>query len=80
MTIEIKEYLDADGESLYGRWFDDLDARAAAKITAAIDKIGRGLLATSSPLEVEFRRRGSILGRGTESTSALKLMGELGRS
>ena len=44
MTIEIKEYLDADGESLYGRWFDRLDARAAAKITASIDKIGRGLL------------------------------------
>lgn len=44
MTIEIKEYLDVDGESLYGRWFDELDARAAAKITAAIDRVGRGLL------------------------------------
>lgn len=44
MAIEIKEYLDLDGQSPYGKWFDDLDARAAAKIATAIDKIGRGLL------------------------------------
>ncbi len=44
MAIEINEYLDADGESPYGKWFDGLNARAAAKVTAAIDKIGRGLL------------------------------------
>lgn len=44
MFIEIKEYLDANGHSPYGNWFDDLDARAAAKIAGAMDKIGRGLL------------------------------------
>ena len=44
MSIEIKEYLDADDKSPYGKWFNDLDARAAAKITVAREKSGRGLL------------------------------------
>ena len=44
MTIEIREYQDADGQSPYGKWFDRLNARAAAKITGAIDKISRGLM------------------------------------
>ena len=43
MTIEILEYLDARGRSPYGKWFDRLNAIAAAKVTAAIDRIGRGL-------------------------------------
>lgn len=42
--IEIKEYLDSDGKSAYGNWFNRLDARSAAKVTTAIDRIGRGLL------------------------------------
>ena len=50
MTIEIKEYLDLAGQSPYGKWFDDLDAKAAAKIATAIDKIGRGLLGDVKPV------------------------------
>lgn len=48
--IEIKEYLDADGKSPYGNWFNRLDARSAAKITTAIDRIGRGLLSNVEPV------------------------------
>jgi putative addiction module killer protein len=44
MTIEILEYLDNRGHSPYGQWFNTLNARAAAKVTAAIDRIGRGLM------------------------------------
>ena len=44
MTIEIKEYLDSNGESPYAKWFEALDAKAAAKTISAIDKISRGLL------------------------------------
>ena len=44
MTIEIREYQDSNGQSPYGKWFDRLNARAAAKITSAIDRIGRGLM------------------------------------
>lgn len=44
MTIEIQEYLDESGNSPYGKWFSRLNARAAAKVTTAIDRIGRGLM------------------------------------
>jgi len=44
MTIEILEYVDGRGDSPYGKWFNGLNAKAAAKITTAIDRIGRGLM------------------------------------
>lgn len=42
MNIEILEYLDEIGQSPYGKWFEKLNAKAAAKVTSAIDRIGRG--------------------------------------
>ena len=44
MTIEILEFLDDSGYSPYGKWFDKLNAKSAAKVTAAVDRIGRGLM------------------------------------
>jgi putative addiction module killer protein len=44
MTVEIVEYLDGNGRSPFGVWFDRLPAAAAAKVAVAIDRIGRGLL------------------------------------
>lgn len=44
MIIEIREYQDSNGQSPYGKWFNRLNARAAAKFTSAIDRIGRGLM------------------------------------
>ncbi|MDZ7768094.1 MAG: hypothetical protein U5K38_02930 [Woeseiaceae bacterium] len=44
MTIEIREYLDASGNSPYGKWFSRLNARAAAKGTIAVDRIGQEVL------------------------------------
>jgi putative addiction module killer protein len=44
MAIEIREYQDSNGHSPYGKWFNGLNARAAAKITSAVDRIGRGLM------------------------------------
>lgn len=44
MTIEIREYLDESGYSPYGKWFDKLNAKAAAKVTSAVDRMGRGLM------------------------------------
>ena len=35
MHIEVREYLTEDGSSPYKKWFDRLDAQAAAKITTA---------------------------------------------
>jgi len=35
MRLEIQEYLGKDGSSPYKKWFDRLDAQAAAKVTTA---------------------------------------------
>jgi putative addiction module killer protein len=40
----IREYVDARGRSPFAEWFDDLDARAAAKVTVALARIEMGNL------------------------------------
>src|SRR5579864_1776674 len=42
MEITLREYLDKAGRSPFGRWFDDLDATAAAKVTTALARIEQG--------------------------------------
>jgi putative addiction module killer protein len=42
MKVEIREYLDDAGRSPFGRWFDGLDARAAAKVTTALARVEQG--------------------------------------
>jgi putative addiction module killer protein len=42
ISVEILEYLTADGRSPYRDWFDELDARAAAKVAVALTRIGLG--------------------------------------
>ena len=41
-VIEIREYLDARGRSPYAKWFDRLNAQAAAKVATAVIRIGQG--------------------------------------
>lgn len=41
-TIRLREYLDAEGRSAYAKWFDSLNAVAAAKIAAALYQLGAG--------------------------------------
>lgn len=40
--IELKEFLNADGQSPFRIWFETLDHQAAAKITVAIVRLQRG--------------------------------------
>lgn len=40
--IRIREYLDAEGHSPFGRWFDRLNAQAAAKVATAILRMEQG--------------------------------------
>jgi putative addiction module killer protein len=40
--IEVREYLDTKGRSLYAEWFDGLNAEAAAKVTTAVTRISLG--------------------------------------
>lgn len=42
--IEVREYLDAQGSSPYGKWFDRLNAAAAAKVATAIHRMEQGNL------------------------------------
>lgn len=42
--IVIKEYVDSDGKSPYGRWFNRLNASAAAKVITALTRMELGNL------------------------------------
>lgn len=42
--MDVREYLTPDGESPFGAWFGDLEARSAAKVTMAVTRIGLGNL------------------------------------
>ena len=41
-AIRILEYLDPEGRSPYGAWFDGLNAPAAAKVAAALYQLAAG--------------------------------------
>ena len=41
------EYLDAQGRSPFGRWFNRLNSQAAIKVTAALDRMGRNILSSA---------------------------------
>ena len=40
--VDVCEYLDRAGRSLYADWFDSLNAQAAAKVAVAIMRLGQG--------------------------------------
>lgn len=42
--IDIREYVDAQGRSPYGSWFERLSAQAAAKIAIAVTRMSQGNL------------------------------------
>jgi putative addiction module killer protein len=42
MKVEIREYLDGAGRSPFGRWFDGLDATAAARVTTVLARLEQG--------------------------------------
>ena len=42
MTIAVREYLDARGESPLAHWFAGLDALAAAKVATALYRLEQG--------------------------------------
>ena len=42
--IEIREYIDSRGRSPFGRWFDGLDAGAAARVRTSLARMEAGNL------------------------------------
>ena len=45
--IAIREYIDPEGRSPYARWFNRLDAQAAAKVTTALIRMEQGNLSNA---------------------------------
>ncbi len=41
-AIRVAEFLDSSGRSPFGRWFEDLEATVAAKISAALYRLAQG--------------------------------------
>jgi putative addiction module killer protein len=41
-TLRIEEYVREDGSNPYRRWFESLDAQAAAKVATAVYRLGLG--------------------------------------
>ncbi len=39
---EVREYLDAQGNSLYAKWFDRLNVTAAVKVVTAVHRMEQG--------------------------------------
>jgi putative addiction module killer protein len=42
IVIDVREYVAADGSSPYARWFNGLNAQAAAKVTIAVTRMAQG--------------------------------------
>lgn len=40
--MDVREYVDENGQSPFGDWFDSLNGAAAAKITISIVRLGQG--------------------------------------
>jgi putative addiction module killer protein len=40
--VDVREYLDREGNSPYAIWFDGLTAEAAVKVTMAVTRLGQG--------------------------------------
>jgi putative addiction module killer protein len=47
---ELREYLDDTGRSIFGRWFADLDATAAARVTTALARLEQGNFSGVEPV------------------------------
>jgi len=46
-VVAIREYIDANGRSSYGRWFDRLNAPAAARVAATLVRMEHGNLSNT---------------------------------
>jgi|SRR6185437_15865708 len=48
--ISVREYISEQGESPFRRWFDGVDAQAAAIVTVAIGRLGDGNTSNVRPI------------------------------
>ena len=55
--MEVREYLTEDGRSPFARWFNKLDARAAVRVTIALNRMEQGNLSNSKSLGGIFENK-----------------------
>ena len=48
--IDVLEYIDKDGKSAFGQWFERLSLQAAAKVTAALERVTLGNFSNVKPV------------------------------
>lgn len=58
--IDVREYIDRNGGSLYTDWFDQLNAHAAAQVATALTRLAAGNSRTSKALVLECLSTESI--------------------
>ncbi len=84
-AVQVLEYLDARGRSPYGAWFDNLNANAAAKVAAALYRLGAGNFSNAKGVgEGVFERRidfgpGYRIYFGKDGESVVILLGGSGK-
>ena len=58
LVIDVPEYIAANGQSPYARWFNGLNAQAAAKLAIAVTEWPRVISPTQRALEPRFTNNG----------------------
>lgn len=48
--LDVREYIDADGRSPFGKWLRALNVHAAAKVATALERIADGNLSNVKPV------------------------------
>jgi len=49
-VLDVREHIDADGRSPFGKWLRALNVRAAAKVATALERIADGNLSNVKPV------------------------------
>ena len=62
--IDVREYLAADGSSPYRKWFNSLNAQAAAKVAIAITRIEQSNLSNAKSIGAGLHEYGIDFGPG----------------
>jgi putative component of toxin-antitoxin plasmid stabilization module len=74
VAIRPVEHLDAQGRSAYARWFQALNAPAAAKVAAAVYQLAAGNLSNVRSVGSGVFERKIDFGRDTASILAVMVM------
>ncbi|MEK7364838.1 MAG: type II toxin-antitoxin system RelE/ParE family toxin, partial [candidate division NC10 bacterium] len=62
--MDVREYLAADGSSPYRKWFNSLNAQAAAKVAIAITRIEQSNLSNAKSIGAGLHEYGIDFGPG----------------